>query len=193
MFWIKKVEPSFLDDVTGSIFLDPCMANFDGTGRKLHYLDLDLWFWAHFRNPQILFFRLTPKANFAVFSSCRPLGRLIWNHYTYASFCIWPWPLTSKIDLRSKILCALESSHKDLSFDTSFVSVAPLFTELDRGAKNAPRAAVVEITPGPGRVNPRPAGGGQILPPSWIFSITPKPLQLPTQNLVYLILHQFDI
>ena len=38
----KKIEPSFLDDVTGSIFLDPCTANFDGTGGKLHDLDLDL-------------------------------------------------------------------------------------------------------------------------------------------------------
>ena len=34
-----------------------------------------------------------------------------------------------------------------------------------------------------------PLGGGQNLPLSWIFSITPKPLQISTQNLVYLILH----
>ena len=39
------------------------------------------------------------------------------------------------------MLYALESSRKDLSFDTAFVSVAPSFTELDKwggGAKNAP-------------------------------------------------------
>ena len=74
-----------------------------------------------------------PILPFFFFASCRPLGRLIWDHYTYAGFCIWPWPLTSKIDLWSKILCALESSRKDLLFDTAFVSVAPLFTELDGG------------------------------------------------------------
>ena len=35
--------------------------------------------------------------------------------------------------------------------------------------------------------------GGQNLPPSWIFSLTSKPLQISTQNFVYLILHLFDI
>ena len=59
----------------------------------------------------------------------------------------------SKIDLRSKILCALESSRKDLSFDIPFVSVAPLFMELDKGAKNAPRGLRwLGLPPGPGRV-----------------------------------------
>ena len=38
-----------------------------------------------------------------------------------------------------------------------------------------------------------PRWGGQNLPPSWVFSITSKPLQISTQNVVYLILHQFDI
>ena len=43
--------------------------------------------------------------------------------------------------------------------------------------------------------NPRLAGGRQNLPPapSWFSRITPKPLQISTQNLAYLILHQFDI
>ena len=45
------------------------------------------------------------------------------------------------------MLCALESSRKDLLLDTAFVSVPPLFTELDRGRKTAPRAAVVGIIP----------------------------------------------
>ena len=43
-----------------------------------------------------------------------------------------------------------------------------------------------------GEVNPYPAGGKN-LPPSWVFWITPKPLQISTQTLVYLLLHQFDI
>ena len=43
-------------------------------------------------------------------------------------------------------------------------------------------------------VNPRPAGGrGRIWPPPGFSKITPKPLQISTHNLVYLILHQFDI
>ena len=43
-------------------------------------------------------------------------------------------------------------------------------------------------------LNPRPAGGGgRICPPPGFSKITPKPLQISTQNLVYLILHQFDI
>ena len=50
------------------------------------------------------------------------------------------------------MFCALESSRKDLSFDTTFVSVAPLFTEYRQGAKTPPRTAVVGIIPGPGRV-----------------------------------------
>ena len=40
-----------------------------------------------------------------------------------------------------------------------------------------------------------PLGEGQNLQPapSWFSRITPKPLQISTQNLVYLILHHFDI
>ena len=57
-------------------------------------------------------------------------------------------------DLKSKIVCALKSSRKDISFDTAFVSVAPLFTELDRGAKNAPPGLRwLGLPPGRGRVN----------------------------------------
>ena len=42
--------------------------------------------------------------------------------------------------------------------------------------------------------NPRPAGGGAGSAPPPVFSrITPKLLQISTQNLVYLILHRFDI
>ena len=43
-------------------------------------------------------------------------------------------------------------------------------------------------------LNPRPAEGGQNLShPVFFFRITPKPLQISTQNLMYLILHRFDI
>ena len=44
-------------------------------------------------------------------------------------------------------------------------------------------------------INPRPAGGRDRIcpPPSRIFAITPKPLQISTRNLRYLILHQFDV
>ena len=59
--------------------------------------------------------------------------------------------MTLKTDLRSKSLGALESSHKYFSFGTIFVSVAALLTELNREGGGLPRAAVVRITPGPGR------------------------------------------
>ena len=38
-----------------------------------------------------------------------------------------------------------------------------------------------------------PLGGGQNLPPPGFPKITPKPLQVSTQSLVYHILHQFEI
>ena len=64
------------------------------------------------------------------------------------------------MDLRSKVLYSLESSRKDLSFDAAFVSVAPLFTELDRGAKNAPPGCGGwDYPPGPAGLKRPPAIG----------------------------------
>ena len=84
------------------------------------------------------------------YAPCRPLEHVLWDHYINAGFCLWPWILTLKTDLRSKSLGALESSHRYFSFGTIFVTVAALLTELKRG-EGYPRAAVVRITPGPGR------------------------------------------
>ena len=78
-----------------------------------------------------------------------------------------------------------------LSNATYCVSLHGPGVELDGGVQTPPGPArsAPSTGTGPARANPRPAVGAESAP-SWFFRITIKPLQISTQNLLYLILHQ---